>query len=97
MVNTIRCDQWLPTQAARRRAKLLKAAAPPPFTISPSSVELQPGGRVELQVTFQPANKHMEDKGAMGPATSLSLSEEAFGYVCQLRADGYVPQPPSTA
>ena len=79
-------------QAARRRAKLLKAAAPPPFVIKPSRAEVKPGGRVELQITFQPANKSAEDKGTLSSGTA-SPSEEAFGYVCQLRAEGCALQP----
>ncbi len=86
----MRNDIGLPQQAARRRAKLLKAAAPPPFVIEPAHAEVQPGEKIELKVTFQPANKYLEDLGAMNPATA-SPSEEAFGYVCQLHAAGWAP------
>ncbi|KAK9836045.1 hypothetical protein WJX84_006212 [Apatococcus fuscideae] len=74
-------------QAARRRAKLLKAAAPPPFTIAPAQAQVKAGGRLELQVTFQPASKDSESSGVRG-STAAPPSEEPFGYVCQLRAEG---------
>ena len=74
-------------QAARRRAKLLKAAAPPPFVISPVQAEVKAGERLDLQVTFQPASKRFESRAACDLIAAPS-SEEPFGYVCQLRAEG---------
>ena len=75
------------SQAARRRAKLLKAAAPPPFVINPMQAEVKAGEKLELQVTFQPANKGPESNGAWETMAAPPL-EEPFGYMCQLRAEG---------
>lgn len=49
--------------------------------------EVKAGERLDLHVTFQPASKRFESKAARDLVASPS-SEEPFGYVCQLRAEG---------